>query len=61
MTDALDEGVQFFFGAGGVSAFEVTGIDPSANLDPGNAGAFVTGLTFVSAGPFTRNYDAYYR
>jgi hypothetical protein len=53
VTDALDEGVQFFFGTGGVSAFEVTGIDPSAMLDPGNAGAFVTGLTFVSAGEFT--------
>jgi hypothetical protein len=53
VTDALDEGVQFFFGNGGVSAFEVTGIDPSAMLDPGNAGAFLTGLTFVSAGEFT--------
>jgi hypothetical protein len=51
--DALHEGVQFFFGDGGVSAFEVTGIDPSAELDPGNAGAFVTGLTFSSAGEFT--------
>jgi PEP-CTERM motif len=53
VTDALNEGVQFFFGDGGVSAFEVAGIDPSAMLDPGNAGAFVTGLTFASAGEFT--------
>jgi hypothetical protein len=36
-----------------VSAFEVTGINPSAHLDPGNALAFVTGLTFVTNGSFT--------
>jgi hypothetical protein len=53
VTDPLNAGVQFFFQNGGVSAFEVTGIDPSAKLDPGNAGAFVTGLTFVSSGTFT--------
>jgi hypothetical protein len=53
VTDALNAGVQFFFGDGGVSAFEVTGISPSAMIDPGNAGAFVTGLTFVSNGSFT--------
>ncbi|CAN5254584.1 hypothetical protein BH11PSE10_BH11PSE10_02960 [soil metagenome] len=43
---------QFFFGSGGVSAFSVTGIETSAGLDPGNATAFVTGLTFASAGEF---------
>jgi hypothetical protein len=35
------------------SAWTVTGISPSAALNPSNAGAFVTGLTFVSAGSFT--------
>lgn len=49
----LDAGQQFFFPTGGVSEFEVTGIDPAAGLDPANTSAFVTGLTFVSAGSFT--------
>lgn len=53
VTDALNAGIQFFFGDGGVSAFDVTGISPSARIDPGNALAFVTGLTFVSNGSFT--------
>ena len=53
VTDALNAGMQFFFGDGGVSAFDVTGISPSARIDPGNALAFVTGLTFVSNGSFT--------
>jgi hypothetical protein len=39
----LGPNLQFFFPAGGVSAFDVTGIDPSANLDPGNVTAFITG------------------
>jgi hypothetical protein len=43
---------QFFFGSGGVSAFKVTGIETSAMLDPGNGTAFITGLTFASAGEF---------
>jgi PEP-CTERM motif-containing protein len=51
--DPVNAGVQFFFLGGGVSAFEVTGINPSAHLDPGNALAFVTGLTFVTNGSFT--------
>ncbi len=45
--------MQFFFPEGGVDAFDVTGIDPSANLDPGNVTAFITGLTFVGDGDFT--------
>jgi PEP-CTERM motif len=49
----LDAGMQYFFPAGGVSEFEVTGIDPSADLDPADTSAFVTGLTFVSPGSFT--------
>lgn len=48
-----DAGVQYFFPAGGVSEFTVTGIDPSADLDPADTSAFLTGLTFVSNGSFT--------
>jgi hypothetical protein len=44
---------QFFFPQGGVSAFTVLGIEPSAELDPNNVNAFVTGLTFVTEGSFT--------
>ena len=44
---------QFFFPQGGVSTFTVLGIEPSADLDPNNVNAFVTGLTFVSEGSFT--------
>jgi hypothetical protein len=50
---AVAADTQFFFPSGGVSTFTVTGINPSAALDPSNGGAFVTGLTFVSAGSFT--------
>ena len=38
---------------GGVGAFEVVGIEPSANLDPADPQAFVTEVTFASAGHFT--------
>jgi hypothetical protein len=38
---------------GGVGAFTVTGIEPQALLDPGDASAFVTRLTFVGDGVFT--------
>ena len=37
----------------GVSSFEIRGIDPSAGLDPNNATAFATSLTFASGGTFT--------
>jgi hypothetical protein len=50
---ALDGGIQYFFPTSGVDAFSVTGIETSAMLDPGNAGAFVTGLTFTADGQFT--------
>jgi PEP-CTERM motif len=43
----------FDFGPGGVSEFEVLGIDPALGLDPANATAFITALTFESAGNFT--------
>lgn len=44
---------QFFFPSGGVSAFDVIGIETSAMLDPNNVTAFVTGLTFLTDGSFT--------
>ncbi len=44
---------QYFFGAGGVAAFTVSGIETTAGLDPANGTAFVTGLSFESAGDFT--------
>lgn len=44
---------QFFFPSGGVSAFDVTGIEASAMLDPNNVTAFITGLTFIADGDFT--------
>lgn len=43
----------FDFADGGVSEFEVLGIDPSLGLDPDNATAFITALTFEGAGNFT--------
>jgi hypothetical protein len=49
----LDAGIQYFFPTGGVSDFTVTGIDPSADLDPADTSAFITGLTFESPGSFT--------
>lgn len=36
----------------GISEFEILGIDPSAELDPTNITAFVTGLTFTGGGTF---------
>jgi PEP-CTERM motif len=49
----LTGGVQFFFGGLGVDRFEIRGIETSAALDPANTTAFITGLTFVTAGDFT--------
>ena len=42
----------------GVSQFEITGIDPSAGLDPTNITAFITGLTFIGDGSFTGTMQA---
>lgn len=54
----------FDFGTTGVSGFRLVGIDVGANLDPTNTTAFITGLTFASAGnvamtqnPITVNTD----
>ncbi len=46
-------GSVFNFGPGGVDRFRVLGIETSAGLDPANTTAFITGLTFTSAGQFT--------
>ena len=43
----------FDFAGAGVSEFRVTGIEASAGLDPADATAFVTGLTFEGSGLFT--------
>jgi hypothetical protein len=43
----------FDFAAGGVNEFEVLGIDPDLGLDPSDAAAFITNLTFVGDGTFT--------
>jgi hypothetical protein len=51
--DIVLSGTVLDFCSGGVSAFIVTGIDPSLALDPINATAFITALTFESAGEFT--------
>ena len=55
-------GVDFVFGGAGVSRFGLRGIDGVPPLDPTSPTAFVTGLTFASAGqvsmlqtPFTIN------
>ena len=53
VSQQLAANLQFFFPSGGVSAFDVTGIDPTAGLDPENVTAFITGLTFVGDGDFT--------
>lgn len=50
---SLAHGAQYFFAAGGVSAFRVSGIETSAMLDPNNVTAFITGLTFAANGNFT--------
>lgn len=49
----LAAGEEYFFSAGGVSAFRILGIETSAGLDPSDPTAFVTGLSFVSDGRFT--------
>ncbi len=52
-TVSVAHGQQYFFGQGGTGAFRVTGIETDAMLDPADATAFITGLTFSKAGAFT--------
>lgn len=51
--EMVTAGMQYFFPNGGVAGFRVSGIHPGLGLDPNNALAFVTGLTFASPGAFT--------
>jgi hypothetical protein len=46
----LTGGIEFSFDIDGVDRFSIRGIELSANLDPSNTTAFVTGLTFVDTG-----------
>ncbi|SDJ62857.1 PEP-CTERM protein-sorting domain-containing protein [Bradyrhizobium lablabi] len=46
------------FGQGGISKFEILGIDPSLGLDPANSTAFVTQVTFTGDGAFTGTMTA---
>ncbi len=43
-------GVEFDFGIDGVDRFAIWGIEPDLGLDPMDATAFVTGLTFTNTG-----------
>jgi Nidogen-like len=43
-------GVVFNFAPGGVDRFSIRGIETSANLNPNDPTAFVTGLTFANTG-----------
>ncbi len=52
-TDTVAPNTLFTFPNGGVSTFTVTGVNVADDLNPANATAFVTGLTFVSSGSFT--------
>jgi Nidogen-like len=48
-TDILG-GVVYNFAGGGVNRFSIRGIETSANLNPNDPTAFVTGLTFTNTG-----------
>lgn len=50
---ALAADTPFYFPDGGVSDFKVRGIETTAALDPDDTNAFITGLSFASAGNFT--------
>jgi len=51
--DQLQAGVAYMFASDGVDKFRIMGIETSAGLDPDDATAFITGLTFVGSGEFT--------
>jgi hypothetical protein len=54
----LAAGQAYDFGAAGVAAFQVRGIESGANVSPVDVTAFVTGLTFASAGAFNGTMQA---
>ncbi len=47
---AITGGFNYTFADGGVNRFRVLGIEPTADLDPSNTSAFITGLTFTGPG-----------
>ncbi|MDB5848583.1 MAG: hypothetical protein JWP29_2335 [Rhodoferax sp.] len=49
----LQAGQQFFFGGTGVDRFRIMGIEAGAGLDPADATAFITNVTFAGDGRFT--------
>ena len=49
-TDNLTAEEEYFFGTDGVTEFRVLGIDTTNMIDPDDALAFVTGLSFVDSG-----------
>ena len=49
-TAMLGTNEAYDFGVGGVTRFSIRGIETTANLDPNNPTAFVTGLTFTQTG-----------
>nr|MCH9674429.1 PEP-CTERM sorting domain-containing protein [Gammaproteobacteria bacterium] len=53
IVEALTAQSVYAFPTGGVSAFTVTGIETSAGLDPTDATAFATGISFVANSTFT--------
>jgi len=55
----LTAGEEFTFAPGGVSRFRILGIEESAELDPDNPLAFVTGLTFTAPGSADVTMKAY--
>jgi hypothetical protein len=52
-TNYLTAGTTYYFGEKGVALFRILGIEDSLAIDPANATAFITGLTFISDGRFT--------
>ena len=49
----LAAGQQHFFSGNGVDRFRILGIEPDAGIDPTDATAFITYLTFASDGRFS--------
>ncbi len=54
----ITAGDEYFLGIGGVDRFRIMGIEIDAMLDPTDATAFVTGLTFVDSGIISMTQSA---
>jgi hypothetical protein len=50
--NVLTGGIEYSFAGSGVDRFQIRGIETSAGLDPFDATAFITGLTFAGSGGF---------